>query len=659
MRLVRYVRWAIVAVLVMFVLGVFWFAWFGRDVVTRQAWTNAPEIPAGTTWIRSDEGLDGGPVTAVTALSATLTVYAATREDALYVSANGGRRWVRTGESSTGRYVVGIVAMAGSDGVCVGKAVYGEGYFRSEDGGQTWVRSSRTLRGRALSCLAAAADPSSLLVVGTADAGLFVSRDGGRSWSSRGRTVLGLRVACAAVSRDGSVVYAGTQDGGLYRSRDGGNTWNTIPLPFASQPVVTGVDIDPGQTDHIVVAVSGNGVAVSEDAGATWALSVTDALPSDCTSVCFVTGGKKCLAVGTQFGSIWYSRDGVEWSTVHRLIDGNRVYQLARAGDGVVAATSRGILTSPDGISWRESNAGIRNLALEGVASSPSESKRMFAATDDGVYSSEDAGATWKRSSPSQATMCVAVLGDGTTVLAGTACGTILRSTDTGAHWGTVGNGVPGMKVGAIVVAEQPGTVCMATDDGFAVSRDGGATWTARNTGLTPSSRDDGTTPRIEVATILTEGGTPSVVLLGLTGQGLFVSRDFGLRWTAVTPGPATPWISCLAQDSHSGRIYAGTGADGVLTSDDGATWSPTGKGLSTLFSVPGTVNALAVTSDGVTYAATTTRGVAVSWNGGGSWRRVNKGLPDLNVRRIVVAESGVYAVTKHNIMRLVTGADQ
>jgi len=659
MQLVRYVRWVIIAVLVMFVLGVFWFAWFGRDVVTRQVWTNSPDIPAGTAWIRSDDGLDGGHVTAVASLPATSTLYAATKEDVLYLSADGGRRWVRTGETSTGRYVVGVVAMAGSNGVYIGRAVYGEGYFRSEDGGRTWGRSSRALRGRALSCLAAAGDPASLLVVGTVDAGLFVSRDGGRSWSSRGRAVLGLHVACATVSRDGSVVYAGTQEGGLYRSRDGGTTWSTISLSFASQTVVTGVDIDPGQTDHIVVAVSGNGVAVSEDAGATWTRSLIDALPSDCTSVCFVAGGEECLAVGTRSGSIWYSRDGTKWSIVHRLVDGGQVYQLARVGDGIVAATSRGILTSPDGTSWRESNAGIHNLTLEGAASSPCEPKRMFVATDDGVYGSEDTGATWKRSSPSQATMCVTVLRDGTTVLAGTTCGTILRSTDTGAHWKTVKSGIPGMNVGAIVVAEQPGTVCMATDDGFAISRDAGATWVARNTGLAPSNQDDGTVPRIEVAGVLAESGTPSVFLLGLTGQGLFVSRDLGLRWTAVTPGPATPWVSCLAQDPRSGRIYAGTGADGVLTSDDGATWSPSGKGLSTLFSVPGTVNALAVTSDGIVYAATTARGVAVSRNGGGSWQRVNKGLPDLNVRRIAVAESGVYAVTKHDIMRLAIGTGQ
>jgi photosystem II stability/assembly factor-like uncharacterized protein len=652
----KHVGRILIAVLVVFVLGVFWYATSGEAFVMRAVLTNDAGVAAGTTWLRSDKGLYGGPVTAIAALpSQPAVVYAGTREDELYVSSNGGGLWAPLGGASTGHYVAGIVVDSASGGRTVGKAVYGEGFFLSEDGGQTWRSAGRGLHSRSLSCLASADDSRVVVFVGTGDAGLYVSGDGGRSWKRTGRALLGDRIACVTVSRDGRTVYAGTQDSGLFGSHDGGDTWARIALPFGSQPMVTGVDIDPVDEGRVAVCVTGSGVGVSSDGGKTWIRSRTGSLPSDCAAVQFAPGDGAGLVVGTQSGGLWLSSEGAEWKMVHELPDGGHVFALARAGEGILAATSHGIFSSVDGTTWHESSTGITNLTLAGLAVSPTQPVRLFAATDDGVYHSSDAGASWSRCSASERVLSVLVLPDGDTVLAGTADRRVLRSADGGTNWSSALHGIPGMQVSSLATLPgKPGTVCVGTDDGFAISQDSGRTWEPRSIGLAPTASAGSVTPRIEISALLADAKHQGTVFLSLVGQGLYVSSDEGSRWKSVQPGPATPWIDSLAQDASAGTMYAGTDTDGVVVSHDGGTsWLPSGKGLSTVFSVSGAVNTLAVAADGTVYAGTVSRGAARSGDGGASWQRLNNGLPDIDVRHIIVVGASVYAVTAHCVVRL------
>ncbi|MCX6086628.1 MAG: hypothetical protein NTW63_02600, partial [Caldiserica bacterium] len=65
----KHVGRILIAVLVVFVLAVLWYASAGEAVVMRRAFTNAEGIADGTVWARSDEGLFGGPITAIASLS--------------------------------------------------------------------------------------------------------------------------------------------------------------------------------------------------------------------------------------------------------------------------------------------------------------------------------------------------------------------------------------------------------------------------------------------------------------------------------------------------------------------------------------------------------------------------------------------------------------
>jgi photosystem II stability/assembly factor-like uncharacterized protein len=638
-----------------FVVGVVWYARAGEAMVMQSMFTNDQTATAGTAWVRSDRGLYGGPVTAVAAVSPKSTVvYAGTREDEMYVSSNGGGLWTPLGGASTGCYVSGIAVDDMNSGRVIGKAVYGKGFFLSEDGGRTWKIAGRGLHSRSISCLASAQDAPAVMFAGTGDAGLYVSRDAGRSWKRTGGTMLGSRITCVNVSPDGLVVYAGTQETGLFGSRDGGETWAVVSLPFGSQPIVTDIDSDPADGQRIAVCVANGGACVSSDGGITWAASRDGSLPSDCAAIRFVRG--TALVIGTQSGVFWYSPGGAaDWRIAGRLPDGGHVFGLARGSARVLAATSHGVMSSLDGTEWRESSTGITNLTLAALAVSPADASRMFTATDDGVYRSLDAGRSWSRCSASVNVLSVLALDDGHTVLAGTADGAVLRSTDGGVRWNTITRGVPGMKVDLLAMRTgQPAAVYAGTDGGFAVSYDAGRTWETRNIGLVPAATAGSPAPRVEIAALLADTKDPGSILLSLLGRGLYTSSDDGQRWKSVEPGAGTPWIDSLAADASTGMLYAGTDADGVAVSrDGGATWSRSGKGLSTLLSTPGAINTLTVAADGTVYAGTASRGAARSDDGGVTWHRINSGLPDIDVRCIMTAGTEIFAMTEHCIVLL------
>jgi len=94
---------------------------------------------------------------------------------------------------------------------------------------------------------------------------------------------------------------------------------------------------------------------------------------------------------------------------------------------------------------------GSPTSTLTGLAASPIDTSILYAATDDGVYRSVDAGLSWSRCSDSQPVLSVLVLQDGRTVLAGTSDGSVLRSADAGNHWVSTTRGIPGVKVSLLV----------------------------------------------------------------------------------------------------------------------------------------------------------------------------------------------------------------
>jgi hypothetical protein len=114
---------------------------------------------------------------------------------------------------------------------------------------------------------------------------------------------------------------------------------------------------------------------------------------------------------------------------------------------------------------------------------------------------------------------------------------------------------------------------------GVILSTDNGASWTEVNNGLT-------NTRVYSLAVGLNEAGG-TILFAGTWGGGVFRSTDDGTSWTAVSNGLTDGRIPCLVIDANrvSGRaLFAGTGAGVFLSTDDGTVWKEVNDALANPF---------------------------------------------------------------------------
>jgi photosystem II stability/assembly factor-like uncharacterized protein len=256
------------------------------------------------------------------------------------------------------------------------------------------------------------------------------------------------------------------------------------------------------------------------------------------------------------------------------------------------------------------------------------------------------AGIRWRSVGPSPPAIEAPVLVDAAnhTLYIGSNGGGVLKSTNDGASFRPVNNGLNELTVAAMVMdPKDPQTLYAST--GFAMYKtiDGAASWqpiggsgvtlvidpTDTNViyaGLSPrggviKSTDGGRTfidatnglgiPAVFALAI--DPGNPQVLYVGTLGKGAFKSTDGAATWTPLNIDP-TIW-SLLVDPDNSNVVYAGSGGRGVYKSVDGG---------ETFFRVGspevGVVLALAK-SGGELFAGTASQGVSVSGDGGRHWR--------------------------------------
>jgi photosystem II stability/assembly factor-like uncharacterized protein len=149
-----------------------------------------------------------------------------------------------------------------------------------------------------------------------------------------------------------------------------------------------------------------------------------------------------------------------------------------------LAATSSGLLRSPDGGDhWERCALGLGLTVLSVAASTPTPSVAL-AATPLGFYRSLDAGASWTQISSGLGETNVHSLaflpGNDRVVFATTPRG-LLRSPDQGQTWLRRGGGLPLLDITGLAF-HPDGRILYASDftrGGIYLSEDGGETWRA------------------------------------------------------------------------------------------------------------------------------------------------------------------------------------
>jgi photosystem II stability/assembly factor-like uncharacterized protein len=313
------------------------------------------------------------------------------------------------------------------------------------------------------------------------------------------------------------------------------------------------------------------------------------------------------LPYATLQAASWTLGKGTEaWGAVGLAIQGPRMF----------TATTNGIFRSDDqGTTWRKYGSGIPDSVY--TTKIQAAGGVLFVGTaNDGVFRSGDSGETWKKLTlPAQATDSYfgAVLEKGSTLYAGAGKG-VLQSKDGGLTWVLTGIG----------------TSFFSWFNSLAAVGD--AVFTGTNSkGLFLFSREDGTLKPLP-DTLMT--GAWIRALAGIGGNlfaasdkcGVCRTADSGKTWTRVlAPDRFGRNFRPMNMVSVGNSLYLGTDSLGVLRSDDaGGTWMPSGTGFPRSFWVRD-IQA----GEGGVYAVTD-HGLFRSRDGGESWKKSQEGLPSV-----------------------------
>ena len=262
--------------------------------------------------------------------------------------------------------------------------------------GLRWRELGPYRGGRSVAVAGSVARPNEYYM-GTTGGGVFKTLDGGQSWfpvTDRyfGGTIGAIRVAPS----NPDIVYVGggefpirgnvSHGDGMWKSTDGGRTWTQKGLADSKQ--IADVVVHPANSELVYAGVLGHvfgpnptrGVFRSKDGGATWQRIL---FRNDSTGVVD-------LVMDPNNPNVLYAGFWQAHRTPWMLVSGGAGSGLFKTIDG--------------GDTWTEitRNAGLPSGIWGdiGISVSAANSNRVYAiieAKDGGVYVSDDAGATWRK----------------------------------------------------------------------------------------------------------------------------------------------------------------------------------------------------------------------------------------------------------------------
>ena len=256
-----------------------------------------------------------------------------------------------------------------------------------------------------------------------------------------------------------------------------------------------------------------------------------------------------------------------------------------------------------------EAQAGPGIKVVHALAQSPTAPSVWLAATDNGVWRSDDRARSWRPVAfQHHVVWSVSWAGDGRhAYLAGFPGIPAAISADEGMSWTTLGQGLAG-EDGFIVQSLVPegSQLVLGTGNGVYWSADAGQRW-AHAIGIAAG---------IGVGTFATEGNR---LFAGLIPGGVSVSTDAGRSWTSVVPELAgVAGVMSLAVLAGSQRLLAGTMGHSLWVTTVGEPWSP-------ITGLPARSHGAALVVDpdrrGVAYVGTLGQGVFRTVDGGLAWQ--------------------------------------
>jgi photosystem II stability/assembly factor-like uncharacterized protein len=569
----------------------------------------------------------------VVLVAATGPLFGPGGDRGVYKTTDGGKTWkqVLTGDDDTG---ANDLAMSPSDPnvlfasmyqrrrttCCMNGGGLGSALFKSTDGGDTWTKvTGAGFPGGALGRIAVDVfRQSSNIVYATVEAPT-VMRAGAANAPA----------AAAAESDEMSNTPRGPQQGatGVYRSLDGGVTWTKMSSTNPRPMYFSNLRVDPVNPDRVYMG--GVGLHMTVDGGKSWQTDAALVIHDDIHAIWInprnpdhvLIGGDGGLGVSYDLSRTWQwlpnlpvglfyhvsydmewpynvcggMQDNYDWcgpsaSRQNRGIFNYDWFQIL-GGDGFVAIPdlrdSRIVYTeSQDGnIVRRNKVTGesrqIRPTAQNVTNAAPREAYRfhwdtplMLSPNDPGVlmaaankvFRSRDRGDSWEAISPD---LTQNASRDSIVTMGLKGSDITIAKHDGISQWPAI-----------VALAESPkqaGVFYTGTDDGtVSVSKDDGKTWTniTKNLPGFPAGHafvSEVVPSRFDAATVYV---TVDNHRLNDYAPYVWVSRDYGATFTAMTSGLAGEVVKTLTEDTKNADVlYVGTETGIFLSLDKGKSW--------------------------------------------------------------------------------------
>ncbi|MBK9123946.1 MAG: hypothetical protein IPM16_12650 [Chloroflexi bacterium] len=472
----------------------------------------------GQTWTALDErnGLGGRVIPSLymhptdpdTLIAA---VYGANEGSGVFATYDGGDTWQQMLVYTTGMHNVEI-AESNPD---IWYAATEDRAFRSDDAGRTWQQYVLATpdhgAGMPIDLQVDPRDPYRVFVNNYGGSN-FVSTDGGATWVDASSGYTGASIGVFVLPDDAVLAEANT---GVFRSTDGGETWLGLTVTETPPP-----PREPAQ--HLVLGAAGD-VLHSTDGGVTWSRIRFINLLAE------VEAGRIGNDVLASRIAVAPSDPQTMYLTFH---DG----LCATASDEACLIAMPGFFRSTDGgYTWEKRVGGpFERVSTRRIVVHPHDARRLFAATGEGLYRSDDGGDSWQ---------LVSALSDAAAQITIWDTDSYLSRSDA---------------VIATEVAFDPANpdilYAAILQKGVFRSDDGGATWRTAAYGMDPNE---------PIMALVADPDRPGVLYAASKWSGVFVSMDHAQTWQLIDDGFDNTPIS-LALSTDGSTLYAGSFSGGT-----------------------------------------------------------------------------------------------